>query len=113
MKSCDQDDETIWSYDWTKIEFGIIKCLFPFEIPGGDVVVFVINNRENCCWYSTCRIEFEDTYLDLYQTDFNPLNGNAPYFSILLCLMPDDFTRPGENSATQWVNKIICPIAPR
>jgi hypothetical protein len=29
---------------------------------------------------------------------------NAPYFIILLCLMPDDFTCQGESAATQWVN---------
>ena len=29
---------------------------------------------------------------------------DAPYFSILLCLMPDDFTCQGESAATQWVN---------
>jgi hypothetical protein len=48
MKSCDRNDETIWSHDWTKIEFGIIKRLFPFEIPRGDVdslVILVID----CC----------------------------------------------------------------
>jgi hypothetical protein len=37
---------------------------------------------------------------------FNPLSGNAHYFSILLCLMPDDFTHQVENAATQWVNPI-------
>jgi hypothetical protein len=42
MKSCDKNDETIWSHDWTKIEFGIIKRLFPFEIPSGDVDSLVI-----------------------------------------------------------------------
>jgi hypothetical protein len=36
---------------------------------------------------------------------FNPLSGNAPSFSILLCLTPDDFTRQVENAATQWVNQ--------
>jgi hypothetical protein len=30
----------------------------------------------------------------------NPLSGNAPYFIILLCLMPDDFTRQGESGGT-------------
>jgi hypothetical protein len=29
---------------------------------------------------------------------------DAPYFIILLCLMPDNFTRQGESAATQWVN---------
>jgi hypothetical protein len=29
---------------------------------------------------------------------------NAPYFVILLCLMPNDFTCQGESAATQWVN---------
>jgi hypothetical protein len=32
-----------------------------------------------------------------------PLSGNAPYFSILLCLMPDDFTRHVESVATRVV----------
>jgi hypothetical protein len=35
--------------NWTKIEFGIIKGLFPFEIPSGDVdtlVIFVIYSFE-------------------------------------------------------------------
>jgi hypothetical protein len=37
----------------------------------------------------------------------NHLSGNAPYvllIIILLCLMPDNFTRQGESAATQWVN---------
>jgi hypothetical protein len=29
--------------------------------------------------------------------------SDAPYFIILLCLTPDDFTRQGERAATQWV----------
>jgi hypothetical protein len=43
----------------------------------------------------------------------NPLSGNqamhpdAPYFSILLCLTPDDFTCQVESAATQWVNNIM------
>ena len=44
---------------------------------------------------------------------FNPLSGkNAPYFIILLCLMPDGFTHQGESAATQWVNQSICPCTP-
>jgi hypothetical protein len=39
----------------------------------------------------------------------NPLIGNAPYFIILLCLTPDNFTRQGESAATQRVNQTICP----
>ena len=31
---------------------------------------------------------------------------DAPYFSILLCLMPDDFAYQVESGATQWVNLI-------
>jgi hypothetical protein len=31
-------------------------------------------------------------------------NGNAPYFIILLCLMPDNFTHQGESGGAQWVN---------
>ena len=31
---------------------------------------------------------------------------DAPYISILLCLMPDDFTYQVESAATQWVNLI-------
>jgi hypothetical protein len=34
----------------------------------------------------------------------NPLSGNAPYFSILLYLTPDNFTHQVESAATQWVN---------
>ena len=34
----------------------------------------------------------------------NPLSGNASHFIILLCLMPDDFTRQGESAATHRVN---------
>jgi hypothetical protein len=33
------------------------------------------------------------------------MHPDAPYFSILLCLMPDDFTCQVESAATQWVNK--------
>jgi hypothetical protein len=36
----------------------------------------------------------------------HPLSGNAPYFIILFCLTPDDFTRQGESAATQWVNEL-------
>jgi hypothetical protein len=28
---------------------------------------------------------------------------DVPYFIILLCLMPDDFTCQGESAASQWV----------
>jgi hypothetical protein len=35
----------------------------------------------------------------------NPLSGNAPYFSILLCLMPDDFTSQVASATTQWIKK--------
>jgi hypothetical protein len=33
---------------------------------------------------------------------------DAPYFSILLCLTPDEFIRQVESTATQWVNQTIC-----
>jgi hypothetical protein len=37
------------------------------------------------------------------------MHPDAPYFIILLCLMPDDFTHQGESAATQWVNiTILC-----
>jgi hypothetical protein len=32
---------------------------------------------------------------------------DAPYFIILFCLPPDDFTRQEESAATQWVKKLI------
>jgi hypothetical protein len=36
------------------------------------------------------------------------MHPDAPYFSILFCLTPDDFTRQVEISAvTQWVNLIV------
>jgi hypothetical protein len=31
------------------------------------------------------------------------MHPDAPYFSILLCLTPDDFTCQVRNAATQWV----------
>jgi hypothetical protein len=31
------------------------------------------------------------------------MHQDAPYFIILLCLMPDDFTRQMESASTQWV----------
>ena len=34
------------------------------------------------------------------------MHPDAPYFSILLCLTPDDFTRQVESAATQWVNPL-------
>ena len=37
------------------------------------------------------------------------MHPDAPYFSILLCLMPDDFTRQVESFATPWVNQTDCP----
>ena len=33
---------------------------------------------------------------------------HVPYFIILLCLMPDDFTPQGESAATQWVKFENC-----
>ena len=32
---------------------------------------------------------------------------DVPYFIILLCLTPDDFTRQGKSVATQWVDQTI------
>jgi hypothetical protein len=32
------------------------------------------------------------------------MRPDVPYFIILICLMPDDYTRQGESAATQWVN---------
>ena len=32
------------------------------------------------------------------------MRPEAPYFIILLCLTPHNFTRPGESAANQWVN---------
>ena len=39
---------------------------------------------------------------------------DVPYFSILLCLTPDDFTRQGKRATTQWVNLPTqrCDIVP-
>jgi hypothetical protein len=31
------------------------------------------------------------------------MHPDVPYFSMLLCLMPDNFTRQVESAATQWV----------
>jgi hypothetical protein len=31
------------------------------------------------------------------------MHPDEPYFIILLCLTPDDFTHQGESAATQWV----------
>jgi hypothetical protein len=31
---------------------------------------------------------------------------DVPYFIILLCPMPDDFTRQEESAATQWIKLI-------
>ena len=36
------------------------------------------------------------------------MHPDAPYFIILLCLTPDDFTRHGKSADTQWVNQTIC-----
>jgi hypothetical protein len=35
------------------------------------------------------------------------MHPDAPYFSILLCLTPDDFTRQVESVVTQWVKLTI------
>ena len=42
MKSCDQNDETFWSHDYTKFKFRSIKRLAAFAIPVGDVDSLVI-----------------------------------------------------------------------
>jgi hypothetical protein len=44
----------------------------------------------------------QSDYLPMHPV--NLLNGNAPYFIILLCLTPDYFTHQGESAAIQWVN---------
>ena len=50
---------------------------------------------------STCW-PFSITFaLNKVEESFNPLSDNAPYFIILLCLMPDDFSHQGESAATQ------------
>jgi hypothetical protein len=38
------------------------------------------------------------------------MHPDAPYLSILLCLMPDDFIRQVESAATQWVNRKMCAL---
>ena len=35
------------------------------------------------------------------------LSSDAPYFIILLGLMPDDFTYQGKSADTQWVNQTM------
>jgi hypothetical protein len=35
------------------------------------------------------------------------MRPDVPYFSILLCLTPDDFTRQVESAATQWIKVTI------
>ena len=35
------------------------------------------------------------------------MRPDAQYFSILLCLSPDDFTPLVESAATQWVNEML------
>ena len=35
------------------------------------------------------------------------MHFDAPYFIILVCLIPDDFTLQGKSAATQWVNQTI------
>jgi hypothetical protein len=32
------------------------------------------------------------------------IRPDVSYFSILICLTPDDFTRQGKRATTQWVN---------
>jgi hypothetical protein len=34
------------------------------------------------------------------------MRPDASHFIILLCLMPDDFTRLEESAATQWVKRL-------
>jgi hypothetical protein len=36
------------------------------------------------------------------------MHPDASYFSMLLCLMPDDFTCQVEIAATQWFNQTNC-----
>jgi hypothetical protein len=40
----------------------------------------------------------------------NPLSRIAPYFIILLCLTPGDFTRHGESAGAYWVNQYVFPV---
>jgi hypothetical protein len=35
------------------------------------------------------------------------MRPDAPYFIILRCLTPGDFTRQGESAATQWVKGFV------
>jgi hypothetical protein len=36
------------------------------------------------------------------------MHPDVPYFSILLCLTPDDFTCQVESAVTQWVQVTMC-----
>jgi hypothetical protein len=36
------------------------------------------------------------------------MRPDVPYFIILLCLTPNDFTHQEESAATQWANQTIC-----
>ena len=40
------------------------------------------------------------------------MRPDMPYFIILLCLTPVDFTRQGESAAIQWVNPQCAPVRP-
>jgi hypothetical protein len=35
------------------------------------------------------------------------MHPGTPYFIILLCLMPDNFTSQGERATTQWIKKLL------
>jgi hypothetical protein len=47
-------------------------------------------------YWEACRLG-NKLNLTIDLTIINPLSDNAPYFIILLCLMPDDFTRQGNH----------------
>ena len=48
--------------------------------------------------------ELKDSAIFASRRRKGALHSNAPYFIILLCLIPDDFTRQEESASAQWVS---------
>ena len=60
------------------------------------------------CFLVKLRITHRSIETSIFWIWFNIFYSQfCDYFAILLSLMPDNFTRQGENAATQWVNLTI------
>ena len=74
---------------------------------GGVILDYTVANYKGIAVYNPVINGINKSYMYFFMT--YDVHLDFPFFIIiLLCLMPDNFTRQGESTATQWVNQTIC-----